>query len=317
VNSSNSGCWPGSTQPDGLRMRATLTEAVPLFTRPTNSSIRFGLLPAAWITEGASISLAIEPQSTTASSTQWGGRLLSLPSGNYDISMTRDRRRISLRDVVAALEAFYGRAKPPLRTKWFELVLLENVAYLVDDARRAKAFQRLKREIGTSPEAILRCDAGTIAAVIADGGMKPMMRAEKVRQCAEIALSIGTRDLDLAMKTDPAHAKRLLRRFPSVGEPCADKILLFCGGVASLAPDSNALRVLTRLGFVEEKRTYQATYRAAVAVPRGDVPTVADAQSAHLLLRRHGQEICKRSSPRCDMCVVRGECAWYRRFSSA
>ena len=50
--SSNSGVCPGSTQPLGLFMRATLHAAVFELTRPMNSSMRFGLLPAASITEG-------------------------------------------------------------------------------------------------------------------------------------------------------------------------------------------------------------------------------------------------------------------------
>ncbi len=99
--------------------------------------------------------------------------------------------RSSIRKVLAALEGVYGRVKRRRTTHWFDLVLLENVAYLVDDHRKLKVFEKLKREIGTAPEAILRADTATIAAVIADGGMKPMMRAEKVRTCAEIALRIG------------------------------------------------------------------------------------------------------------------------------
>ena len=60
VYSSNSGVCPGSIHPDGLRMRATLTDGVSVATRPMNSSMRFGLFPAAWITRGLSTSFAIE-----------------------------------------------------------------------------------------------------------------------------------------------------------------------------------------------------------------------------------------------------------------
>ena len=58
VYSSNSGVWPGSTQPAGLRMRAMLTSAVCEFTLPKNSSIVFGLLPTALINVGFAMSLA-------------------------------------------------------------------------------------------------------------------------------------------------------------------------------------------------------------------------------------------------------------------
>src|SRR4051795_9883771 len=52
VYSSNSGVCPGSTHPLGLFIRATLHAEVFELTRPMNSSIRFGLLPAASMTEG-------------------------------------------------------------------------------------------------------------------------------------------------------------------------------------------------------------------------------------------------------------------------
>src|SRR5438105_4961832 len=57
VYSSNSGVCPGSTHPDGLRILATLSDAVSVATRPMNSSIRFGLFPADSMTCGASTCL--------------------------------------------------------------------------------------------------------------------------------------------------------------------------------------------------------------------------------------------------------------------
>src|SRR6185437_12504075 len=59
VNSAKSGVCPGSTQPPGLRMRATLTALVCEFTRPIYSSISFGLFPAAVTRAGESISVGI------------------------------------------------------------------------------------------------------------------------------------------------------------------------------------------------------------------------------------------------------------------
>src|SRR5215210_9578380 len=47
VYSSKSGRWPGSIQPSGDCMRATLRRSSPVLTRPTNSSISFGFVPAA------------------------------------------------------------------------------------------------------------------------------------------------------------------------------------------------------------------------------------------------------------------------------
>src|SRR5262245_17967176 len=84
-----------------------------------------------------------------------------------------------LRPVIKSLEKVYGPPRARI-TDPFEMILLENVAYLVDDERREKTLERLRAAVGLSPEAILKHSREEIAEVIAGGGMKPEMRAEKV-----------------------------------------------------------------------------------------------------------------------------------------
>jgi endonuclease III len=40
------------------------------------------------------------------------------------------------------------------------------------------------------------------------------------------------------------------------------------------------------------------------------VPAFDWLTDAHLLLRRHGQGICKTNAPRCEACVLRRDCAF-------
>ncbi len=206
-----------------------------------------------------------------------------------------------LKDVVRELEKVYGVGRPRI-TDPFEMILLENAAYLVDDARRGETMERLRAEIGVAPEEIAGHSVGEIAAVIAGGGMKPEHRAEKVLECARIALAEGV-------------TEKTLRKFPSIGEPYADRILLFNAKKVTLAPDSNALRVLFRLGYGEESKSYSASYRSAVKATNGELPDAIFAQRAHIALRRHGQEVCKRSAPRCEVCPLRRLCTFYLRTS--
>jgi len=198
----------------------------------------------------------------------------------------------SLTRIVDHLRDVYGTPRAEI-TDPFQIILLENVAYLVDDARRRETFERLRDEIGF--KSILTTPIETIARVIAGGGMKPLMRAERVVECAQLAKEIGV-PLD----------KKVLRRYPGVGEPLADKILLFAGKQRTLAPDSNALRVLLRLGYGTESKNYAASYKSAVEA----AGELANAKEAHILLRRHGQEICKRA-PRCELCPLRDVCVYY------
>src|SRR5580692_3181073 len=59
VNSSNSGVCPGSSQPCGLRIWATLTPAVLELMRPMYSSMSLGLVPAAEMRVGCAIKVGM------------------------------------------------------------------------------------------------------------------------------------------------------------------------------------------------------------------------------------------------------------------
>ncbi len=215
--------------------------------------------------------------------------------------------------VVAALETLYGRPPRPAVTDPFEQVLWENVAYLANDERRAQAWKRFKAEVGTKPERILEAAPSRLMA-IGKAGIVPAITAEKLRRIAEIATEEFGGDLKPVLKLPLAEAKKALRKFPSIGEPGAEKILLFSGTHPVLALDSNGLRVLLRLGFGREDKNYTKAYRSAQeAVARGLPLDTAWLTRAHQLLRRHGQELCKTNRPRCEACPLRTGCAYYRK----
>ena len=221
-------------------------------------------------------------------------------------------RRLGLPAAIARLAAFYGPPPRPPETDPFELVIWENCAYLVDDERRATVFRRLKREVGLKPAAILAQPVPVLAAIINDGGMQPLRRAEKLRTAAELALEIGLTELRRLVVRSPQEAKKRLRRFPGIGEPGADKILLFGRGQRAIGPDSNALRVLVRLGYGRESDNYARQYRSAAEAVRRGLPADFDwLTKAHQLLRRHGQELCRRVAPQCYVCPLASSCRWY------
>jgi endonuclease-3 len=117
-------------------------------------------------------------------------------------------------------------------------------------------------------------------------------------------------DLRSILKLPLKEAMKALRKFPSVGEPGAEKILMLTRSYPLLSLESNGLRVLRRLGFGQERKDYSATYRA---VQDDIAPQVAVAGydtliAAHKLLRRHGQELCKTARPLCPQCPLERDC---------
>ena len=213
-----------------------------------------------------------------------------------------------LPDAIAALRRNHGRPQPLPTTDPFELVLLENVAYLASAARRREAFDLLRRTIGTTPEAIIGAPRAALERVAAHGILKERF-ADKLRLCAQVAMEAWGGDPDQALRGTVESTRRALRRFPGIGEPTADKILLFSGRLACLAPESNGLRVLGRLGWVDEREPYARRYRASLDVQRQLPAEIPALQEAHLLLQQHGQMLCRRTSPRCGECPLAGGCA--------
>src|SRR3954451_11408193 len=136
-------------------------------------------------------------------------------------------RAFSLADVISRLEAFFGPPLPPAITDPFEMIVADSAYYLVDDDRRARVFARLREEVGLDPEDILGTPTSVLVTVIREGGMQPEHRAEKLLKAADTALAVGLDPLRELIRTAPDKARKVLQRFPGMGEPGADKILLF------------------------------------------------------------------------------------------
>jgi endonuclease III len=219
---------------------------------------------------------------------------------------------ITFSKLVDKLQQHYGPPTPP-STDPLELIIWENIAYLASDRRRAEAFATLKRSIGTRPEQILAAKHSTLAA-IGKAGILPDVSAEKLLAIAKIAYEEFDSDLRAVLRKPLLQAKKALKRFPSIGDPGAEKILLLTRSYPVMALDSNGLRVLCRVGFAEEQKNYSATYRLVQDAIHEQLPRDCNSLiRAHQLLRQHGQELCKRSKPRCAECPVRDGCNYGRK----
>jgi endonuclease III len=217
---------------------------------------------------------------------------------------------IPLTQVVERLERFYGEPDPPEVVDPWEMILWENIAYLADDARRREAMATLREQVGTTPEEILAAPSDRLLAV-GRLGILAENTVEKIRRAAEIAVREFDGDLRPILDRPTAQARKALKRFPAIGDPGAEKILLFGRALPVLALESNGLRVLIRLGFDEETPNYSTTYRLVQEAIEGQlIKEYPWLIKAHQLLRRHGQELCKRSKPRCGGCPLQNDCPW-------
>ena len=227
-------------------------------------------------------------------------------------------------EVFDILENLYGPQKAAGPTDPYEMILYVNCGYPATDVSCSKGFEVLKREVGLKPENILAAPKAKLTKLMRFGGIVPELRAEKLKEIARLVKAELGGDLKAVLnkwmleeKKRPGNgirgAKNVLQRFPVVGEPGADKILLFSRLSPMAAVPSAFVGVPARLWFGETGKNYAADYRAAREILSTELPETFEArQHAYLLLKKHGQEICKRSTPKCEICPLTGQCAYFQ-----
>ncbi|HEY3951007.1 hypothetical protein [Phenylobacterium sp.] len=209
---------------------------------------------------------------------------------------------------LAALKRTTTPAAVP--TEPFQMILWENIGYLVDDERRRRLFDAFEAEIGLSPGAIEAASDAALLARAKLGGMRPETRVQRWREIARLIRERAGGDLAATLRALPlAKARALLKAFPVIADPGADKVLLFSGIAARPALESNGLRVLIRLGYCAEQKSYDATYKGGIAVlAAAGLSDRAGLMDAYLLLREHGRTLCRRGQPLCTACPLSEAC---------
>jgi endonuclease-3 len=216
--------------------------------------------------------------------------------------------------VLDRLEKFYGKPKTPRLTDAYEMVLHRNSGYPQSDINCDKGFAALKKEIGLKPADILAAPVEKLREALRAGGIVPELRAERLRQIAARVETEFGGDLDAALKRPVAEAKKALRKFPTLGEAGAEKILLFTGTAAVAAVPSNCIHVPLRLGFGRESKNWAPSYQSAQEAIREQLPETCAAQlRAYLLFKEHGQTLCKSARPKCEECPVTDECEYFAK----
>jgi len=220
--------------------------------------------------------------------------------------------------ILSGLEKSYGKQASPYPDDPYEMILYTNCGYPATDASCVRAFDALAREVGLRPGKILAAPAEKLTAIMRLGGILPELRAARLQEIAALVQTEFGGDLRTALKQPLPEARKALKRFPTIGDPGADKILLFSQTAPVAAVPSNCLHVPLRLGYGEEKKNYAASYRSVQEAIQAELPAECGALiRAYLLLKRHGQELCKRSRPLCERCPVSSACAYFNRMSGS
>src|SRR5579864_716831 len=223
------------------------------------------------------------------------------------------KARLSVPELLNQLEAFYGKQEPCWPSDPYHFLLWWYCGYPASDASCTKGWKELSGKIGTDLDVILGAHPATLAAALKPGGMFPELRGERMKEVSARIKNEFDGDLRAALTGPIPKVRKILKSFPSIADPGADRILLFAGIQQVAAVPSNCTGVLERVQKGREEEKYNTSYREAQRMIDAEVPATFDARiRSYLMLKRHGQELCKRTNPKCSECPVRAVCAFVK-----
>ncbi len=200
--------------------------------------------------------------------------------------------------LLRTLEVHYGRGKwrvPVLRARGADpfMVLVSTIlSQRTRDEVTERATVRLLTEYPT-PTAIARAPLGRIRSLIDEVGLADG-KARGIRSASQVVVKrfggmVPLREADL-------------RSLPMVGPKTSHAIRVFAYRLPGLPIDTHILRVSRRLGVVHGKTIGQAQDELSRSVPREYWSLL------NPVLVQHGQNICRPSLPRCDVCPISHWC---------
>ena len=246
---------------------------------------------------------------------------------------------ITVPEILDLLERHHGKQTPWWPTDPYEFLIWWHCGYPQSDDRCVKGWAALTSQVGTSPRTLLAAKPAELASALKSGGMVPELRAMRLKEIAMRVQDELGGDLDAALREanavgctpsvvgqkrssklhrptansqrPTASARKILKSFPNIGDPGADRILLFAGMEPVGAVPSNNVHVLVRVLEGRERENYGVNYRASRQAIEAAVPPRFDArQRVYLLLKVHGNALCKAKNPKCDECPLRADCAY-------
>lgn len=216
-----------------------------------------------------------------------------------------------LATILNQLESHYGRQEPNWPTDPYLFLVWWHCGYPASDTACNKGWESLNKTIGAELQQLLSATPAKLAAALKPGGMVPELRAMRLKEIAARVKDEFGGDLRSALIGPLAQVRKILKKFPNIADPGADRILLFAGIAPIAAVPSNCPHVLVRIQHGQERENYGITYKEAQQAIETEVPEKFDARiRAYLLLKHHGQELCKRTKPKCPECPLNASCAY-------
>ncbi len=223
-----------------------------------------------------------------------------------DQKLDADQLRLAQR-VAQKLYQHYGEPRwrnplPPI-DELISTILSQNT----NDGNRDRAFEALRQRFPTW-EAVRDAPAHEVIEAIRSAGLAQQKGPRIQAVLRSITEQRGSLDLDFLNDFDAQEALRWLRQFKGVGPKTAAIVVLFSLNKPAFPVDTHIHRVTRRLGLIPDSASAEQAHQ--LLAERFEAKDYA---SVHLNIIRLGREICQARKPKCPICPLKEECAYYYR----
>ena len=211
-----------------------------------------------------------------------------------------------LKIIHGRLFAAYGRQHWWPAEEPFEVMLGAILTQSAAWRNVEKAIGGLKAAGALSPAAIRRLPLAELAQIIHSCGY---FNAKAVKLKALVDwFGSHSDDINSLYAADMEGLRRELLAVHGIGPETADSILLYAAGKPAFVIDAYTRRILSRLGLLSQKGSYDACQRLFTANLAADTALYNE---YHALLVKLAKEAC-RKQPLCQQCCLNDICCYDR-----
>ena len=167
----------------------------------------------------------------------------------------------------------------------------------------AAALENLHEAGAFGVEAILALPIDVLAELVRPSGHFNVKARKLQSFCGEVVEGYG--DVDALLDAESAELRERLLAIWGIGPETADAITLYAARKPTFVVDAYSYRLFERLDLAPGPRKYDV-YREFFLEKIG--PDVHELNEWHALIVRHGQQVCRRSNPRCEECPLLRRC---------
>ena len=204
------------------------------------------------------------------------------------------------------LERRYGRVRRRRARDLLDVLVGTILSQNTTDVNSDRAMERLHTRFASWAE-VRDAPVGALIDAIRRAGLGTL-KAPRIQAALRAVASQNGGRLSLAFlrRWPVGRAKAWLRSLHGVGPKTAAILVLFGLGKPAFPVDTHVYRVGRRLGLIPEGMAVEPAHdwMEAIVPPRRYGPL-------HLLLVRHGREVCRAGRPRCEVCPLRRVCRFY------